>query len=205
MVRLVLALLILVNPGCASTHNSPDTPLRERLVLAVQEARDEQKLAKTGFSSALGEFLSVTRIRVPELEERYTSLNSRYLECAASATAVHNRIATLERVAEALFKEWELEIAQYSSNDLRQTSKNLMQTTGKRAAALIESMKSAESKMRSVLASFNDQVLILKHNLNARALEAMKGNADQIEAQTTELIREMEKAIAEANAFVQQL
>lgn len=51
-------------------------------------------------------------------------------------------------------------------------------------------------------AAFYDQVLFLKHNLNARAIASLKGNVASIESDIAVLIREMEASIREANRFI---
>ena len=63
-------------------------------------------------------------------------------------------------------------------------------------------MRTAESKMKPVLRAFNDQVLYLKHNLNAAAIASLQGTAVQIDKDVSALIADMEKSINEANAFV---
>ena len=47
-----------------------------------------------------------------------------------------------------------------------------------------------------------DQVLYLKHNLNARAIASLEGNVAGIERDVDALVREMQDAIAEADRFV---
>jgi hypothetical protein len=70
---------------------------------------------------------------------------------------------------------------------------------------LIGVMKAAESRMAPVLSAFKDQVLFLKHNLNARAISSLQQNADQIQSDVTNLVREMEASIAAANSFIEQM
>jgi len=66
-------------------------------------------------------------------------------------------------------------------------------------------MKRAEATMTPVLAAFRDQVLLLKHNLNARAIAAIQQEGMAVETEITGLIRAMEAAIAEADAFMKTL
>ena len=111
----------------------------------------------------------------------------------------------LEEVAEDLFTEWEKELDQYSRADLRRNSTSLLNDTRKRYKQLMTTMHRAERSMEPVLAAFQDQVLVLKHNLNARAIGALRGELDSIERDTANLIAQMQKAIAEANAFIDSM
>jgi len=66
-------------------------------------------------------------------------------------------------------------------------------------------MRSAEARMEPVLRAFQDQVLFLKHNLNARAIDSLQGELGSIETDVAQLIREMERSIAESDAFISSL
>ena len=70
---------------------------------------------------------------------------------------------------------------------------------------LISLMKRSEAKMKPVLAKFHDNVLFLKHNLNAAAISSLQGTAGQIETDVQALIKDMEASIAEADAFMKQM
>jgi hypothetical protein len=66
-------------------------------------------------------------------------------------------------------------------------------------------MRRAEAKMEPVLAVFRDQVLFLKHNLNAQAIAGLQQEARTVEANIAALIRDMDAAIAEADSFLKTL
>jgi hypothetical protein len=55
------------------------------------------------------------------------------------------------------------------------------------------------------LRPLRDQVLYLKHNLNARAIAGLKGELTQVDAQVTQLVAELDRAIAEANRFITEI
>jgi Protein of unknown function (DUF2959) len=124
---------------------------------------------------------------------------------AKNPQTVHQRIAAVENVAEALFKEWEVELAQYTNETLRRASARQLAQTRQRYTPLLRTMKRAEATMTPVLAAFRDQVLFLKHNLNARAIAAIRQEGVAVETEITGLIRAMESAIAEADAFIKTL
>lgn len=197
--------------GCSSTRIALAEQFgyakREQLVSRVEEARDGQVEAKQQFESALAEFLAVTDQKgtLGDLESRYDTLKSAYAKSESKAKTVSDRIDRVEAVAAALFKEWDAELKQYSSDALRSASAQQLRETRARYDRLVGAMRAAESKMKPVLAAFNDQVLYLKHNLNARAIAALQGTAGEIERDVGGLIREMESSIAEANTFIEQM
>jgi Protein of unknown function (DUF2959) len=153
----------------------------------------------------LERFRTVINFRGGELEATYTELSAELERSEARAQTVHQRIAAVEDVAEALFKEWEGELAQYTNESLRRASARHLAQTRQRYTPLLRTMKRAEATMTPVLATFRDQVLFLKHNLNARAIAAIRQEGVAVEAEITALIRAMEAAIAEADAFLKTL
>src|SRR5919201_2796336 len=200
---LVLAVLVLASCQTAyyATMEKLGYPKRALLVSRVQQARDSQQAAKTQFQSALEHFRAVVNIRGGELEAKYNELSAELERSGARAQTVHQRIAAVEDVAEALFKEWEAELAQYTNETLRRASARQLAQTRQRYTPLLRTMKRAEAQMAPVLAAFHDQVLFLKHNLNARAIASIRQEGVAVETEITGLIRAMEAAIAEAAAF----
>jgi hypothetical protein len=63
-------------------------------------------------------------------------------------------------------------------------------------------MKRAERKIDPVLNAFRDQVLYLKHNLNAQAIASLQSELVSIESDVARLIQEMDASIREANSFI---
>ena len=178
---------------------------REILSDRVDNARESQQEAKEQFASALERFRSVVAVDGGTLEQKYDTLSGEYEDCEDRAADVTKRIDKVEDVAQALFKEWAEEIKQYSSDKLRSSSRAKLSATKKKYAVLIKAMRRAESKMKPVLAAFKDQVLYLKHNLNAKAIAALEGELSSIRGDVDTLIKEMDKSIAEADAFIKTL
>mgnify|MGYP002624256321 CR=1 FL=1 len=178
---------------------------RDILVDRVEEARDSQNEAKEQFQSALERFTAVTGFKGGKIEEKYNELRDAFEKSEDRAEAVHDRVEAVDDVAQALFKEWEKELDQYTNASLRASSEQQLRDTRTRYAQLIAAMRKAEARMTPVLNAFRDQVLYLKHNLNARAIASLQTEVNAIESEVARLVAEMEKSIAEADAFIQQM
>lgn len=209
MRTMLIAGLMSVLVGCASTgiavREALGNPKREQLVNRVQEARDDQQEAKEQFSSALEEFLALTNADTGDLEKTYERLKKELTRSESQANTVRDRIRDVERVANALFKEWNAELKQYHSEELRRSSQQQLDRTRDRYDELLEAMKSAEARMQPVLDAFNDQVLFLKHNLNARAIASLDREVASVQSDVARLIDEMNASIEEANAFIAEM
>ena len=178
---------------------------REILTSRVEKARDAQQAAGEQFRSALDRFRAVVNVEGGDLEEKYETLRATLERSQARAAEVHNRIHAVEDVAGALFDEWEEELGQYHDRRLQAESRRTLDETRRRYRDLIRTMHQAESRMEPVLAAFQDQVLFLKHNLNARAIASLRPELGRIEADVERLVREMQAAIREADAFIRRL
>ncbi len=175
---------------------------RDILVDRVEEARDAQEAAKQQFKSALERFSNVLGFQGGDLQEKYDQLNTEFERSEKRAAEVHDRIAAVEDVSEALFEEWQDELTQYTSAALKRSSQRQLTETKRQYGQLIQAMKRAEKKIEPVLNAFRDQVLYLKHNLNARAIASLKGELAGVENNVAALIRDMERSIGEADRFI---
>jgi DNA repair exonuclease SbcCD ATPase subunit len=206
---LVVAMLATGLGGCRaamySALESVGIQKRELLVKRVASARDAQESAKEQFASALDRFRAVVEVDETDLERMYDKLDHEYRQSQAQAERVRERIDSVEQVAEDLFSEWEGELDEYSNPALRADSKRLLEQTQRRYGALIRTMRQAERSMEPVLSVFQDQVLVLKHNLNAQAVGSLRRELSSIEEQTAVLVKQMERSIAEANEFIETL
>ena len=178
---------------------------RDILVDRVEEARDSQSDAKEQFTSALDRYRSVVNVDGGDLEQIYDRLASELEQSEARAQAVEERVTAIESVADDLFDEWETEIGQYSDPDLRRQSQRLLTSTRTDYRRLIAAMQRADAAMDPVLTLFRDQVLFLRHNLNARAIGSLESELADMERATANLIREIERSIEEASRFIEAL
>ncbi len=204
-----LVLLLTMLGGCSTAYYATMESLgiekRDILVDRVEEARDSQDDAAEQFASALDQFRALVDVDGGKLEKVYDRLNAEYERSVADAAAVKDRVDAVENVAEDLFSEWESELKDYSSASLRADSQRLLNDTRRRYRQLMKAMRKAEQSMKPVLDAFEDQVLVLKHNLNARAIGSLRNELDGIERDTERLVAAMRQSINEANEFIQSM
>ena len=203
---LMLSLLAL---GCDTVYMGAMEKMgyakRDILSTRVKEARNAQEEAKKEIQTTLEQFGSVVSYQGGDLEAVYKKLNGELQDSEDKAEAVRKRIRAVESVADALFSEWKQELGQYTNQSLRRQSEEKLTLTKSRYNDMIESMKRAEQRIDPVLKPLRDQVLFLKHNLNARALSAIKGELAKVDSQVDQLVKDMNRSIAEADKFIQQM
>jgi hypothetical protein len=175
---------------------------RDIMVDRVKSARDSQGEAKKQFLTTMEQFRSVVNFQGGNLEREYNRLNATLQKSEAKADEVSERIDAVEDVSEALFSEWRAEIKQYSSDSLRQSSQRKYDQTRKKYSELMAAMKKAEARLEPALIPLRDQVLFMKHNLNAKAIAGLSSEMTNVQANVDTLVRDMEKAIAQADTFI---
>ena len=171
--------------GCASTYynawDKAGVHKRDILVSRVEKTRDSQEEAQEEFKDALEQFGSVVELQNTDLKQAYDKLNSEYENSEDAAEMVTDRINSVESVAEALFKEWEGEIDQYTNADFKRSSSSQLRQTRTRYTEMLATMRRSEQSMQPVLRTFRDNVLFLKHNLNAQAIGSLRGEFASLE------------------------
>ena len=205
-----VAALLAVACGCASLNYSLQKKLlgrekRDILVKRVGAARDAQQETQEVFKSALEQFGAVVKFDGGDLQKQYDRTSQELERCEGRAADVRTRIDDVDRVARALFKEWAAETKQFQNAAYRRDSEAKLRDTKRNYERMLEAMRHAESKIEPVLAVFRDQVLYLKHNLNAKALAALQDESAQIEMDVNALLKDLSTAIAEADRFIQTM
>ncbi|WKC41614.1 DUF2959 domain-containing protein [Shewanella algae] len=175
---------------------------RDIMVDRVKDAKESQQEAQEQFSSALEEMQALLNHDGGDLEKAYNKAKDEYESAQEAADDVSNRINKVENVAEALFDEWQGEIGEISKASLRSKSQAKLKETRRSYEQLIRSMRRAESKMPPILTSMKDNMLYLKHNLNAQTIGAIKGEFASLQSDISGLIKEMNKSIDESNRFI---
>lgn len=178
---------------------------RDILIARVENARDSLEEAKEQFQTALEKFSALTHFDGGQLEDLYRQLKIEFDYSKSKALAVRDRIDAVQDVAEALFAEWEEELEQYTNRALRSSSRQKLKLTRQHYGQLISAMRRAEAKIEPVLHVFQDQVLFLKHNLNAQAIASLEDELVTMTGNVASLIQAMERSITRANDFVYSL
>lgn len=195
--------------GCQSAYYSAMEKVgvhkRDILIDRVEETKDSQQESQEEFKSALERLTTLIDFNGGELQDTYNQLNDDYESSLNAANEVSTNINKVEDVAEALFDEWGDELEQYKSASLKRESSKKLAATKRQFDQLLRSMRSAESKMEPVLTSLHDNVLYLKHNLNAQAVSAIKGEFTNLKRDIQLLMNDMNKSIADSNKFIEQM
>ncbi len=200
--------LVLVS-GCSTVYYKAWQKLgyekRDILVSRVETGKQDQKAAEGQFKTTMQKFQELTKFNGGDLEAEYGKLNSSYESCVARADDVSKNIKSIDSVATDMFAEWDTELGQYDNPDLKAKSQEELNQTREKYKQLISLMRKSEASMQPVLRAFHDQVLFMKHNLNAAAINSLQGTAAGIDTDVQKLIADMEASINEADSFLSKV
>ena len=209
MMMVTTLLMGLLGSACTQTYYNAMEKVgihkRDILVDRVEAARDAQAEAQEQFKSALEQFEAVVGLEETDLKKAYQRLDAEYQDSEAAAQEVSERIAKVASVAEDLFDEWEEELGLYQSKELRRRSQQQLEATRRQYEKMLASMQRAEKSMAPVLRIFQDNVLFLKHNLNAQAIGSLKTEFAVLQGKIDGLIKKMNTAINSSNQFIADL
>ncbi|MEM8815120.1 MAG: DUF2959 family protein [Pseudomonadota bacterium] len=178
---------------------------RDILVDRVEDARDSQEETKEELVEAYAELNTLIGEDGGNLERQYKALNKKVERSRDAIGELDDHLKAIDNVSRDLFKEWQEELGQYSSATLRRDQEQKLADSRKQFTALRARMQTARARVDPVMAVLNDNVLYLKHSLNAQALDALRGEATALEGKVDALIKDMQLAIDEADAFISRM
>ena len=178
---------------------------RDILIDRIEKTTDTQEQTKQQFQSAYEQLASLVSIDDQGLEKKYKSMAAAVERSENKAAELDKRIASVDKVANDLFEEWQQELEQYQSQSLRNASEKNLQTTRQRYVAIYQKMQVAQQRIEPVLQVLQDNTLYIKHNLNARAVSGLSAEVLKVEDKVAALIAQMEASINDSREFVRAM
>jgi chromosome segregation ATPase len=206
---ILTALFLTTSVGCTTVYYNFwemfGQEKRDLLKSNISDAKDDQTEVEEQIKDTLKRIRTEYKFDGGSLEVTYDRLKKDYDQSKARADTLSDRIDKVEEIAGDLFEEWEDEADEITNKNYRRDSLAKRQETMARFATMLKSMRSVEKKLEPILVKFNDQVLYLKHNLNAKALGAFKTEFLSIESEIDTLIQSMNQSSKAADQFISQM
>jgi Protein of unknown function (DUF2959) len=201
--------LVFAFAGCKSTYYKAMRTLgkekRDILVSRIKDAKKDQQETKQQLQTTMESFQQLTGFKGGSLEKSYKRLNSDYDKAADQAKKLHDRVDSIDKVSQDLFKEWQGEINEMDNRKLKSQSSAMLRDARIRQASYLKAMRKTEEQMTPVLSAFHDQVLFLKHNLNARAIGSLKNTSASIQDDVTVVLASIDGSMKEADTLIASL
>ena len=202
---LLLAFLVSCTSVYYKTMEKLGREKRDILVQRIKDSKKDQEQTKQQIQTTMEKFQELTGFQGGDLEKHYKKLNDEYERAEGQANKLHDRIKSIDQVSSDLFSEWQKEIDEMRNPQLKSRSTALLKDSKDRQSVYMKAMQKTEDQMKPVLGAFHDQVLFLKHNLNARAIGSLKGTSAKINADVTALTKSIDSSMAEADRLIASL
>jgi Protein of unknown function (DUF2959) len=203
---IVFALLL---SGCQTTYYKAMRTLgkekRDILVQRIKDAKKDQDQTKQQLQTTMESFQALTGFKGGSLEKSYKRLNSDYESAASQAGKLHDKIQSIDQVSNDLFKEWQGEINAMDNGKLKSQDTVMLRNAKARQATYMRAMHRTEDQIEPVLKTFHDQVLFLKHNLNARAIGSLKNTSASLQSDVAGLVQSIDASSQEADKLISSL
>lgn len=204
-----LVTVVLALTGCQTVYYSVWESLgkekRDLLRSNVKDVKQEQEEVGEQFEDTLEKIRALYGVEGGKLEKQYDKVKSEYEASEARAEALRERIDQVRTIGEDLFEEWEAELAEISDASLRSRSEQTLRKTRRRFAELETALGRTEAALAPPLQKFKDQVLFLKHNLNAQAVGSLRAETGEIESDVEDLVETLRDSIRSAERFIAEL
>lgn len=174
---------------------------RDLLKRDIARTREDQKEAGESLENALEKLRRLYAVPESQLSGQYREVKNAFDRAESKTKDVRSSHEKMQTVARDLFREWENEIAEIQTPDLKSKSRAKLEASKTKFAELDRSLDAAESKIDPVLIKLKDHVLYLKHNLNAESLASLKTERDRIGREIDGLLRDLKNAVARAESF----
>jgi hypothetical protein len=209
MKRYIALAALLLTTHCTTVYYSTWEKLgkekRDLLRDNISYAKNEQKEVSEEFKDALTHLKEVYGLEGGNLEKSYTKVKASYENAEDKSSELKSRIDRVETIGNDLFKEWASEINQMENADYKRQSKIKLDDTKKKFNVMFAALENSYKTVPPVMRKLNDQVLFLKHNLNAQALGSLRGEVVRIEQDINKLQQEMVKSISESEKFIKEI
>lgn len=207
--RSLFLIVAFVTTACSTLYYSAWEKLgrekRDLLKSNISSAKNDQTEVQKEFEDALAHVKAAYGLKGSKLQDVYEDLKSDQDDAKSRAENLSKRINKIETIGADLFEEWSSEIKRISNPHYRRDSETKLKSSKQRFATLMSSLRASEKRIPPVLQKLQDQVLYLKHNLNAAAMGAFKAESAAIEKDLKILTADMEKSIQASDSFIKSL
>jgi len=195
--------------GCESAYYKAMRTLgkekRDILVQRIKDAKNDQDQTRQKLQTTMESFQALTGFQGGSLEKSYQRLNSDYESASSQAAKLHDKIQSIDQVSNDLFKEWQGEISAMDNGKLKSQDTIMLRNAKTRQATYMRAMRRTEDQITPVFKAFHDQVLFLKHNLNARAIGSLKNTSAGLQSDVAGLVQSIDASSQEADKLISSL
>jgi len=159
---------------------------------AVQDALDSLDKLLAGYNS-------IVSGEAAKPESAYKKLVGDLKATDKKIEGAKKQVASLNKEADKFFKAWEKDLAEITSESLREKSASRMNDAKQRYATLVETISKANEEFAPVVQNLNDQILYLGRDLSPEAIADLQDEAAELNQQAAEVKDRVKELLQGAN------
>lgn len=178
---------------------------RDLLEMNMQSANEDQEDIEKEYKDSLDRIRKKYSFKEGELEQTYDRLSDDYEDIKNKQDDFSEKLKLISDIAYDLFDEWKKEARALDNKTYKRNSLRKLSSTKSSFSAVLANMKKVESRSSRILKKFHDQVIYIKHNLNAKIVGNLRTELNLLESEMTELIKEIQASRVQATKFISTL
>jgi hypothetical protein len=199
----IISLLLMFHQsaGFAASEQS-GYPSLEPLLARVEQSVAAQQAAAEQFQKARQSLSALAGSETDDVQPLYATTFHDYNDSIEAAVAMGSAIAAVDEAANAIFQEWEEEIAIFTDARLKADNEARLTQVWQSYQSLMNTLRQSESESDSVLAALKSNVTYFKYNLNAAGVASRRDALSADDKKIASLINAINTSIAGSDAFI---
>ena len=169
---------------------------------SLEKAGEASKAAVQDSLGSLGSLLtgynSIINGDAKDNQKAYKKLVGDLKSTEKKIDGSKKQVAALGKEADTFFKAWEQDLANISSESLREKSAGRMKAAQQRYASLGETLTAAGQEFAPVIQNLNDQILYLGRDLSPEAIVDLEDEAAELNQQAEAAIAKVKQMLEAA-------
>ena len=186
----------------ADAQSKKSATQAQNLEKAGESAKSAVQTVLEHLGNVLVGYNSIIDGKANNPQSAYKSLVGDLNGTSKKIDAAKKQLGGLNKEAEKFFKAWEDDLANISSDGVREKSAKRLESARKRYATLGETLAQARDEFAPVVQELNDQVLYLGRDLSPEAVADLQDEAEALNQQAADVTAKV-KAMLQSAAETQ--
>jgi hypothetical protein len=174
----------------------------ESLETAGENAKASVQEALEGLKKLLAGYNAIIDGEATDTQSAYKVLVNNLKNMQKSIDGTKKQLTALDKEAEKFFKAWDQDLAEISSDSVREKSAKRMEAARSKYASIGETLSAAGAELAPVVRNLNDQVLFLGRDLSPEAVADLQDEAAELNQRAAD-VTEKVKAMLQSAGKVQ--
>ena len=177
----------------------------DKLIKTAESTLDAVGIARQQVKDTLASYNAIMGGKVDDNKAAYKTLVKAIDQSDKKAMNVRKKMESMQASADTLFGDWESSLATFTSDDMRQRSKERLDDTRERYSEILTAGQKASGEFGPFISTLRDQVRFLGHDLNPAAVSDLEEDAVKLNEQADKVLTTIDDAVKVAEEYIESL